>query len=43
MIGQTLGHCQVVAKLGEGGPPPLRRKHPELRRGRAEANPGRTR
>ena len=38
MIGMQLGPYQIVAKLGEGGPPPrLRRGMWELRRDLAEA------
>jgi hypothetical protein len=38
MIGTELGHCRILQKLGEGGPPSLAPFHRgELRRGLAEA------
>lgn len=36
--GDSLGPYRVVSELGEGGPPPLRLMHAELRRGLAEAD-----
>lgn len=41
--GIRLGPYEITARIGAGGQPPLRSKETELRRGLAEAKPGRTR
>jgi hypothetical protein len=37
MVGKVISHDEILEKLGEGGPPPLRLRRAELRRGLAVA------
>ena len=37
MTGRRILHYDILEKVGEGGPPPLRMNRAELRRGLADA------